>query len=1240
MDVSLGNENYFQDKFAATDKCHSPEVIDNEGKPKRFDIESFLTTVNDLNESSGKGTELNLPVTIMPCLDTLIENVVGELHKFDSINNLTISSNFIEDPSVVSSKGVPEHSLSNYAFSDFEKIGTIESSVQKIEKNCPNPEFEEAASCEVNVNRRADSSSAALFETDHTPSNHSLREKEEEKCEVHLNYKKIESEKLVDESNEMQSSYEVNNFEQEKKSLEFQNNNLTGNFVNTPFEQSNKTDDIVNAEAICDGQFNGSEDCEMQRSTDEQSDQSEVSGIMPSKDSVNSLEMDKNLLESNLNEISSMDLNNTVVNFELGEEEQVMESDKNESKAKENSNERYCNMKKNGEKSENQYGCEVLKGIENNVNLKEKYADVIKNSKDKCSFVDNKLHSSSDMKSCKVVLDRLKPHILKRFLHLSNLNPIQILQSDVRKDRNLNTYSKEKSQRKLNRNLIIKNVQGANKGKKLNCQGNARKVDIMEKHNSKSKKAGKHFSVEKNANIYTDNEEEMFNRCSNLIKCSTSTKPKKTVYGKLVGNSLLNEDDSNESFENEQENETMSSDKKNTIKELDEKLLNQQKSCEKRNFFERELTVERDLQCHSKSDGLFESELLNLKDGNSSVSKVTNSYSEFDKTRNSSFMLKPCKVVLERLNSETLKMHSLDVYSFSNLISQCDTVFCSDRGTMLLDSCLSSSPEKQEDEEIILKKIQNKSPFNRLKKMSHKKLNSKLRNDEVDLKSLKMVSSKINKGKEIVFELNKNISSHVLDSNLIKKQEDIQKKEFKGTSKRGSTYFQILKHAKRARKLNEVTVAKNNKKWMHKSSPSMKLNIKDNNLNEIPEKKRQKVKYNKKEIDDLKALYSIKECRIVLEKLDSHILESYLYKSKLNINQVSQVFQSYQYNIDSDINACIGSEIVHIDRDGNRTVKPQKHLLKKHDINKTREECVQSAKLKKERILKTNFSFDSKGKRKTGSTFIKINTSKPDNAIYHSGESETAEEPVLCSGDSQDNPYLNSVPQVNAIDNNWMELDQANRLIVEQILMKKCNVMLEQCDFAILEKYLGKDWSKNLPERVHKKSCNVDLMDFEDSLASNSTYSVFSDSEYGDVSESSYQMDPSSDFDDNHSIEHELEFCDKKEHKDLFCKSCKRKFKTYSSLLSHEKKTHKTYCFKCVLCKEVSKKRDSYINHMKRNHPEVEPYVCDYPKCEESFRNKKQLSDHQKSHQRYCCRFCKKRYAKKTLLQRHVSDCH
>ncbi|CAL1298742.1 unnamed protein product [Larinioides sclopetarius] len=1150
MDVFLGNENYFQDKLAATNKCHSPQVVDNEEKSMSLDIEHFLTTVGDVSEISRKGTELNLPVPIVSCLDTLIENV-GELHKFDSINNLTISSNLIEDLNILSSKSVSEQSLSNYAFSDLENCNTNESSLQKMEKSCPIPEDGELTPFEVNVSRSGNSNSAILFETDHTPSNDDLGQKVEE--------------------------------------------------------------------TVIDGQFNESEDCGIQLSADEQSDQFKISEIkqskdldlMPSKDLVNPIEMDINLLESNSNEISFMGLNNTVVNFEL-EEEKVIESDKNENKVKGNSNKRY--MEKNCAISEDKCESEILKGIENNANLKEKEADVIKYSTDKCLSVADKLHSSSDMNCCQVVLNRLKPHILKKYLYFSNLNPIQ-MQSDAEKDINLNIDGKEKLQRKLNRNLLTRNVNSVNKGKKLNNK-NSSKVNIMKKQSLKSKKTGKQLSIEKNYK-YADTEEEMFNRFSNLIKCS---KLKKAVHGILVRNTLLNE-----SFENEQKNKTMNSDK-NKIKELDEKLLNQQKECEKRNSPERKLTVKGDSSCHSKSNGLFKSKLLNLKVGDSLVSKRT--YNEFDKTQNSSFMTKPCKVLLERLSFETIKMYSLDVSLFS--ISKSDNVSCSDKGTNLLDSFLSSSSDEQEDEEIIFRKIQNKSSFKRLKETSYKKLSSNLRNDGVDLKSQKMVSSLINWRKGIVTELNKNISSHVLVFDMIKKQRGSQKKEFKVTSEGDSLYFQNLKYVKSSKKSNKITVVKN--KCMHKSSSNMKLII-NNNLND-PGKKSQEVKYNRKEID-LKAPYSIKECRITLEKLDSHCLESYLYNSKLN--QIPEVCLSYQYNVNTDINACMVNQIVHIDRDGNQIVKSPKHLLKKHAKNKTREECVQSTKLK-ENILKENFLCDVK--RKIGSTLLKKDSSKPDNIIYHYGKSVAAEGPVLSSGDSQDNLHLNSVPQVNAMDKNWMELDETNRLIKEQIWTKNCSVMLKQCDSAILEKYLGTDWSKKLSKCVHRKSFKADLIDFEDSLVSNSTHSVFPNSEYGDISESNHQMDLSSDSDDCHSIEQVLEFHDKKIPKDLFCKSCTRNFKTYSSLLSHEKKTHKTYCFKCVLCKYVSKNRDSYINHMKRNHPEVEPYVCDYPKCEKSFQNKKKLSDHKKSHQRYCCRFCKKRYAKKNLLLRHVSDCH
>ncbi|PRD32865.1 UNVERIFIED_CONTAM: zinc finger protein [Trichonephila clavipes] len=83
----------------------------------------------------------------------------------------------------------------------------------------------------------------------------------------------------------------------------------------------------------------------------------------------------------------------------------------------------------------------------------------------------------------------------------------------------------------------------------------------------------------------------------------------------------------------------------------------------------------------------------------------------------------------------------------------------------------------------------------------------------------------------------------------------------------------------------------------------------------------------------------------------------------------------------------------------------------------------------------------------------------------------------------------------------------------------------------------------------------------------------------------------------------------------LFCSVCKDNFDTHSSLLVHIS-SHKSKKFQCVICKMTFPHRTSFIYHMERNHPEVEPFVCTHQKCDKSFRTKKMLQMHEKSHKK------------------------
>ncbi|GIY38856.1 uncharacterized protein CEXT_542291 [Caerostris extrusa] len=176
----------------------------------------------------------------------------------------------------------------------------------------------------------------------------------------------------------------------------------------------------------------------------------------------------------------------------------------------------------------------------------------------------------------------------------------------------------------------------------------------------------------------------------------------------------------------------------------------------------------------------------------------------------------------------------------------------------------------------------------------------------------------------------------------------------------------------------------------------------------------------------------------------------------------------------------------------------------------------------------------------------------------------------------------------------------ANKLESNKLQMKECSVVLNRIDYSI-------------------SSCSEDDI---------SSYSEDDISSYSEDDISSYSED-----DISSCSEDEIKA------KDLSCKSCKETFKTHASLLIHQRK-HKRNAFKCVLCSAAFKLRQHFYSHMERHHPEVETYVCDFPKCEKSFSRQKQLKDHLKSHWKYMCKFCKKGYISKKYMKWHVKKIH
>ncbi|CAL1298743.1 unnamed protein product [Larinioides sclopetarius] len=109
--------------------------------------------------------------------------------------------------------------------------------------------------------------------------------------------------------------------------------------------------------------------------------------------------------------------------------------------------------------------------------------------------------------------------------------------------------------------------------------------------------------------------------------------------------------------------------------------------------------------------------------------------------------------------------------------------------------------------------------------------------------------------------------------------------------------------------------------------------------------------------------------------------------------------------------------------------------------------------------------------------------------------------------------------------------------------------------------------------------------------------------------------------------------------KKLSCLICKKSFNTHLSYLIH-KRSHESKPFKCTLCRIGYENRQSFLNHMKKLHPEVDPFICDYSGCEQNFKTQKLLETHHKMHRKYMCKYCKKLFAKKYHMKKHILKIH
>ena len=134
-----------------------------------------------------------------------------------------------------------------------------------------------------------------------------------------------------------------------------------------------------------------------------------------------------------------------------------------------------------------------------------------------------------------------------------------------------------------------------------------------------------------------------------------------------------------------------------------------------------------------------------------------------------------------------------------------------------------------------------------------------------------------------------------------------------------------------------------------------------------------------------------------------------------------------------------------------------------------------------------------------------------------------------------------------------------------------------------------------------------------------------------------------------HAIQNrnELSAHDKQAHPDLTkrsCFKCGTICKSKTILQKHIRVLHHEGQFGCSKeqCGVVSKTRQAAVNHYNKSH---KPFVCRWEGCDQSFRNKCGLTDHEREHsgsKPYHCKYAECSYATNSMgnIKQHIRMLH
>ncbi|GFW26462.1 uncharacterized protein TNCV_1163991 [Trichonephila clavipes] len=111
--------------------------------------------------------------------------------------------------------------------------------------------------------------------------------------------------------------------------------------------------------------------------------------------------------------------------------------------------------------------------------------------------------------------------------------------------------------------------------------------------------------------------------------------------------------------------------------------------------------------------------------------------------------------------------------------------------------------------------------------------------------------------------------------------------------------------------------------------------------------------------------------------------------------------------------------------------------------------------------------------------------------------------------------------------------------------------------------------------------------------------------------------------------------CEGKRLKGFACEVCDKIYLKRSIYINHKIIHSNKKPYKCGLCQKKSSSQSNHLYHMKKFHPEANPFTCEFPPCTKSFMTRKEQMEHHKSHTKFICVYCDEAFDKKKTLVSH-----